>query len=188
MVKVFETFASERALKKLSGNVEVSSAADYTPKPQETDYIRKSDVPWIKRFAQAGGRVIISGNTNMRFVPHERLALIECGFVVIFFESRWNNWVFFDKCAHLMHWWPLIAKRVKVAKKGSFYTVPLNWTASNDGRLRKISNRDPRELRLEKRAKARAKAAKKPKRSHRQKPTPMGDLFAGLEGAQNGKK
>jgi hypothetical protein len=188
MVKVFETFASERALKKLSGNLEIESAAKYTPKPQESDYLPKNDVPWIKRFAQASGRVVISGNTKMRFIPHERLALIECGMITIFFESRWNNWSFFDKCAHLMHWWPLIAKRAKTAKKGSFYVVPLNWTASNKGKLRAISNRDPRELRLERRAKVRAKPPKKAKspKSSAQA-LPMDDLFARLEGIQDDK-
>jgi PIN like domain len=161
MVRVFETFATERQLKKLTGNFDIESAKLYTPEPQEDDYIAKNDVPWIRRFAHAGGRIIISGNTNMRNVPHERLALIENGMIVIFFESRWNNWGFFDKCSHLMHWWPVIAKKVKTAPKGSFWYVPLNWTASDKGRLRKVSNRDPQELKIERRAKARLERIKR---------------------------
>jgi hypothetical protein len=84
MVRVFETFATERQLKKLTGNFDIESAKKYTPKPQDDDYVPNDDVPWIKRFADAGGRIIISGNTNMRNVPHERLALIENGMIVIF--------------------------------------------------------------------------------------------------------
>jgi len=92
MVRGFETFATERQLKKLTGNFDIESAKQDTPESQDDDYIAKNDVPWIRRFAHAGGRIIISGNTNMRNVPHERLALIENGMIVIFFESRiWRS-------------------------------------------------------------------------------------------------
>jgi PIN like domain len=173
MVRVFETFATERQLKKLTGNFDIESAKQYTPKPHDDDYVPNSDVPWIKRFAEAGGRIIISWNTNMRNVPHERLALIEYGMTVIFFESRWNNWGFFDKCALLMHWWPHIAEKVKRAPKGSFWYIPLNWTASDKGKLRKVSNRDPRELKLERR-KARLERLR---RRRRAKPPPVDGLL-----------
>ena len=75
MVKVFQTFASERQLQKLSGGkFDVKSAKDYTPKHGDPAYVRGSDVPWLKRFAADGGRVVISGNTQMKSEPHERLA------------------------------------------------------------------------------------------------------------------
>jgi hypothetical protein len=166
MVRFFENFATERQLRKLTGNFDIESAKKYTPSPSDEDYLAKNDVPWIKRFARAGGRVIISGNTKMRGVPHERLALIDCGMITIFFESRWNNWSFFDKCAHLVHWWPKIDKKVRRAPKGSFWVVPLNWTATEKGKLRKISNRDPHELRMERRAQQtkKARAVKRRKR------------------------
>ena len=79
MVKVFQTFANERQLKRKIGAFEITSATSFTPKPGEGDYLKKNDVPWIKRFAAAGGTVIISGDTEMRYVPHERLALIRAG-------------------------------------------------------------------------------------------------------------
>jgi hypothetical protein len=84
MVRFFENFATERQLRKLTGNFDIESAKKYTPELSDDDYVAKNDVPWIRRFAKAGGRVIISGNTRMREVPHERLALIECGMVTIF--------------------------------------------------------------------------------------------------------
>ncbi|MGH6838216.1 MAG: hypothetical protein ACREDT_05355 [Methylocella sp.] len=80
---------------------------------------------------------------------HERLALIEYGFVVIFFESQWSNWKFWRKCALLIHWWPVIATKIKRAKKASFYHVPCNWT--EDGKLRWVSNKDPKLLKIERR-------------------------------------
>ncbi|MGD1035771.1 MAG: hypothetical protein ABR878_00960 [Roseiarcus sp.] len=157
LVKVFQTFASERRFRKLTGSFEIYSAKEFTPAPGDPDYVAGSDSPWIKRFYKAGGRVIISGNTEMRSVPHERLALIECGMLVIFFETKWNSWGFFDKCGHFLHWWPKIAGKVRTGKKGTFWAVPSNWNAQKPGKpsqLRKLSNRDPRELKLERRAKS----------------------------------
>jgi hypothetical protein len=147
MVRVFQTFANEYQLKKLSGNFEVKSARDYTPQRGDPDYAPNNDAPWLKRFAADGGKVVISGDTNMKYVPHERLALIECGFIVIFFESQWSNWKFFRKCALLLHWWPQVATKARRAKPGSFWHIPCTW--SEKGRLRKVSNEDPRKLKIE---------------------------------------
>jgi len=91
MVRVFQTFANERQLQKFIGGFVIQSAADFTPKPDDADYARRNDVPWIKRFSAAGGKVIISGNTEMKNVPHERLALIQEGMIVVFFEGRWSQ-------------------------------------------------------------------------------------------------
>lgn len=161
MVRVFQTFAKERQLRKLVGDFEIQSAADYTPNPGDPDYAKKNDVPWIKRFSAAGGRVIISGNTEMKNVPHERLALVQEGMVVIFFESKWNNWKFFRKCALLLHWWPVVAKKLKTAKRGTFWHIPLTW--NENGKLRKASTEDPKKLKMERQLKAKKtrKAAKK---------------------------
>ena len=175
MVRVFETFATEKQLRKLTGNFEIESAKKYTPAPDDSDFLRRSDVPWIERFAKADGRIIISGNTDIINVPHERLALINAGMITIFFEAKWNQRGFFEKCAHLMLWWPIIARKVKRAKRGSFWKVPNDWTASDRGKLRPISNRDPHELKLERRAKALAKQRAAKKRSTKR--PPVTDLF-----------
>lgn len=193
MVRVFQTFASERQLKKLVGNFIIQSAKDYTPQTNDDDYEPKNDVPWIRRFAKAGGRVIISGNTDMKAIAHERLALIECGMVVIFFEPRWNGWGFFEKCAHLMHWWPVIAAKARRGKKGTFWHVPLNWTAQANGRLRAVSNRDPKALKLERRAKGKVvpdKKASTPKKFKKADDVPyrVEDLFTYASRRNNGKK
>jgi len=91
MVRVFKILAGERQLKWLTAGLTVESAKDYTPQKDDPDYKKKNDEPWIKRFAQAGGKVIISGNTAMKKQPHERLALIETGMVTIFFEGKWSG-------------------------------------------------------------------------------------------------
>ena len=185
LVKVFQAFASERRFKKLTGSFEIYSAKDFTPSPGDADYVAGSNSPWINRFYKAGGRVIISGNTDMRNIPHERLALTECGMLVIFFETKWNQWGFFDKSGHFLHWWPKIAAKARLGKKGTFWAVPSNWNAQRDGkpgRLRKVSNRDPKELKLERRVKSKAdkpistRAAMNP-RVEIELPYPEEDLF-----------
>jgi hypothetical protein len=192
MVKVFETFAKERQFKKLTGTFVIKSAKDYTPFKSDPDYQPSNDVPWIKRFYADGGRIIISGNTEMKSVPHERLALIECGMIVFFFEGRWSKWRFFEKCAHLMHWWPVVAAKAHRAKKGTFWHIPLNWTAQEKGKLRAVSNRDPLELKLERRAAqdAKKRGLRRPARSRKADPDgdiPV-DLFAYASRANNAKK
>ena len=128
LVRLFQIFASEKQLRKLSGDFEFKSAMDYTPRPGDHDYSKSAgDVPWLKRFAADGGRIVISGNTEMKRVPHERLALIDCGFIVVFFEPQWSNWKFFRKCALLLHWWPIIVPTIKRARQGSFWHIPCNW-------------------------------------------------------------
>lgn len=83
MVRVFKALATERQFRKLG--LTIHGADDFTPKPGDEDYKPNNDVPWIKRFAAAGGKIIISGNTRIMSVPHERLALLDAGMVVLFF-------------------------------------------------------------------------------------------------------
>ena len=163
MVRVFRAFASEKRLRKLAGDFEIVATEDYTPKPGDADYIKKNDVPWLKRFAEDGGKIVISGNTRMKSVPHERLALVDLGFTVVFFEGQWSQWPFFTKCALLLHWWPAIAKKVKRPKPG-FWHIPCNW--KQDGKLRKVSSEDPLKLRMER------KHTKKPTKPKAEKPAP----------------
>lgn len=166
LVNVFRTLAKEKQFRNSLGAFEIGSAKDYTPNVEDSDYKRRDDSPWIKRFAAAGGKVIISGNTQMKRVPHERLALVQAGMIVIFFENQWNNWPFFSKCALLIHWWPAIAKRVKKAKAPIFLHVPLNW--KENGQLRKASMEDPRKLKIEHQIKAQAKVRKERKKKKRE--------------------
>jgi hypothetical protein len=127
MVKIFREFASDKQLLKLNANLVIESAKQYYPKPEDSDYLRRNDAPWIRRFGAAGGKVIISGNTRMKVVPHERLALLEEGMVVIFFDGNWNNWDFFKKSSLLIHWWPELVKQLKTAKPKSFWHIPAIW-------------------------------------------------------------
>lgn len=157
MVRVFQTFANETQIRKLTGGLVVESAADHTPTPGDADYLPKNDVPWIRRFAASGGTVIISGNTRMQSVYHERLALVQAGMVVVFFESRWNNLKFWTKCAILLHWWPEVVTTIKKAPAPSFWRIPS--TLDLKGKLVRLSHEDEAKLKMEKQIAAGPKKA-----------------------------
>jgi len=159
LVSVFTTFANERQLKRKIGAIQVVSAVEYTPKKTDEDYKPNNDVPWIKRFAAAGGKAIVSGNTQMRFVPHERMALVQNGMLVFFFDSKWNEWDFFRKVSLLIYHWPAIAARIKGGRAPAFWYIPLSW--NEKAKLRKVPTEDPRLIKAKKAAKPRRAPPKK---------------------------
>lgn len=138
VAKVFLSLAQERPLRRSSGDLTFHLARDYAPRITDADYIRKSDVPWVDRFAAAGGRAIISGDVKMRGKVHERLALYQHGFVVIFFERQWGEWNFFHKSGLIMHWWEEIVQKIRSAERSTFWVVPCEWPR-RDGELRNVS-------------------------------------------------
>lgn len=135
MVRVFKALGQERRFRK--DGLEFFSATEYTPKPSDQDYIRKSDVPWLTRFGKDGGKVVISGNTRMMDVPLEMQALRQHSFRVFFFERAWNHWDFHEKIALLMFHWPAIIAKIKTAKAGDFWCVPNHFRT--DGGLRNVT-------------------------------------------------
>lgn len=148
MVRVFQLFHNERSLKHIVAGVVLESAKDYTPRRSDPDYKPKDDVPWVKRFSASGGKVIISGDVRMASVPHERLALVQEGMVVVFFAPKWGQWPFCRKAALLLHWWPAILRQVKRAKPG-FFVVPCAWPEDRKSKLRRISTDDAKMVKIQ---------------------------------------
>ena len=157
MARAFQRFAEERQFKRLLASVQIEAAKDYAPSKDDPDYKEGSDAPWIRRFAESGGRCIISGDTDMMWEPHERLALVEAGMMVFFFSSRWSNWPFFQKCSLLMFWWPTIIKRMKQGKKG-FWKIPASW--SDKAKLQSVTTQNRHELKVRRQRAAQPKVAK----------------------------
>ena len=185
MVKVFQTFAAERQLRRLVPNMVIESAADYYPQPGDADYKKNDDSPWIRRFAKAGGKVIICNDGKMMRVPHERLALVETKLVVVFFEDRWNQLKFTAKCAHLLLWWERVVTTVQHSAAPAFWRVPQTWALA--GKLRKESHEDQAKLRIErqKAAQPRVAAQRAAKRlEKRPSPLPLLDYKPESEPAQ----
>lgn len=127
MARIFKDLANQRGIQKLSVGLIIEMAKDYAPAPTDHDFIRRNDAPWVKRFAAAGGEVIISGDKRMRSDPAERTALVQAKQVVFFFDPAWNNLEFCDKCAMLLHWWPTVLETAGAAPKPSFWRIPATW-------------------------------------------------------------
>jgi hypothetical protein len=70
MYRVFASLATERQMRRLigatgrgsDGGYTVVKSKQYNPALDDPDYLKGSDAPWITRFAEDGGKVIISGN------------------------------------------------------------------------------------------------------------------------------
>ena len=138
MAKLFLGLIREKRVAKTIRGLTFEKAADYAPKAEDGDYVKGSDVPWLNRFAVAGGHAIISGDVKMRQKAHERFALYENGFVVLFFETHWGEWNFFQKSALMLHWWEIMVDKIRHADKGTFWVVPCNWPVKG-GKLRNVS-------------------------------------------------
>jgi len=89
-----------------------------------------SDVPWIQKFRDDGGKVIVSGDARMRGKLHEQKALSEAGLVVFFPARPWNNLKVHTKTAMLIRWWPLILQSARSSPQGTFYEIPMSWTGT----------------------------------------------------------
>lgn len=137
MARVFQTLANEGGFKKKVGQFEFVLARAYAPSKADPDYKPKNDVPWLEKFAKDGGKYVLSGDVEMRFKPHECLALQSQGFVTIFFERSWAQWEFFSKSALLMRWWPKVATKLKSAEPGTMWCIPSDWR--DDQELRDVT-------------------------------------------------
>lgn len=163
MVKVFRTFAVERQLQHLVSNLVIEAARDYYPKPGDADYRKRDDAPWIRRFAAAGGKVIICNDGRMMKIPHERLALVETGMIVLFFEQSWNQLRFTAKCSHTLMWWERMVTTVQHSASPAFWRIPMTWNQT--GKLRKVPIEDQAALKIElQKAAQPKKAAERAKR------------------------
>jgi PIN like domain len=109
-------------------DVDVVMAKDYAEPPAT------SDVPWLCKFAAAGGRVVITGDRRMRSRLDEQAALRELGLIVFFFPKAWNHWCMTDKCAFLLKWWPTIIEKAEQSKAREFWEMKLSWTQTGEFR------------------------------------------------------
>ncbi|MBW6396793.1 hypothetical protein KPL78_02990 [Roseomonas sp. HJA6] len=130
--RLMREIITDRASRHLFRGIEIVSAKDYAPRPNDSDYVKNSDAPWIKRYRDAGGRIIVSGDVSMNEKPAELLALIENKQVVFYFPTKWNSWKFPRKSAFLLVWFERIIKFSRTAKPRSLYRIPERWSDDAD--------------------------------------------------------
>ena len=89
---------------------------------------KNDDRPWLQRFKEDGGHVVITGDRKMRGRPHERRALKDAGFTVMFLGRPWDEMERYGRAAILVRWWPVIEKHLPVAPPATFWEIPCTWT------------------------------------------------------------
>ena len=93
--------------------------------PQELAQRGLSDVNWIEDFGGRGGRLIVSGDGNMRRVHLERAALEASGVVAVFPHMKWysglGRW---GQAAFFMAWFPALVRLAKEAEAGAHFRIP----------------------------------------------------------------
>ena len=93
--------------------------------PQELAQRGQPDVNWIEEFAARGGRLVVSGDGNMRRVQLERAALEASGLIAVFPHMKWygslGRW---GQAAFFLIWFPAIMRLAEEAEAGAHFRIP----------------------------------------------------------------
>lgn len=119
IVSVFKTLGSEGFLR----GHEFVSARDY----HASGDVPNDDRPWLQRFKDDGGKIVITGDRKMRGKLHERRALKTAGFTVFFFGRAWDEMDKYGRAAVLLRWWPIIEKNLIDLAQPKFWELPCTW-------------------------------------------------------------
>lgn len=175
VVEAFQLFANQGRFKASAKGVTFSSSVNYNPDPSDSDYRKGQDDPWIRRFAKSGGKVIVTADKAMKSASHERKALLDEGFIVIFLGKEWAGWKFTRKCAFLLNWSLPIIEVATTAAPGTFWLVPAKWDGSD--KLKQISNADLKLEKTKRQKAARAEVAASRARKRASAPEAQTDLL-----------
>ena len=85
------------------------------------------DVIWVRRFADAGGDAIISGDINITKRAHELTAINETGLRLVVLHEKWPREKKHVQISYLFYWWPHIEQVLRDARPGKCYKVPWGW-------------------------------------------------------------
>lgn len=94
------------------------------------------DVHWITKFAEDGGDVILTADTDFCNRPHQVVAIQKTGLKIVHLPSRWANARADLQAAHILLWWRRIEVKLKAMAKRECYRPP--WNIQEDGELKKV--------------------------------------------------
>lgn len=101
--------------------------------PEELAQRGQADVNWIEDFAGRGGRLVVSGDGNMRRVQLERAALEASGLVAVFPHMKWyGNLGRWGQAAFFMAWCPAIIRLAQEAGAGAHFRLPTSLSGDFD--------------------------------------------------------
>lgn len=93
------------------------------------------DVNWIRALDEQGGWVVISKDREMRASRLEHEALRRKGLTTFFLAKGWDQKQFWDICACLLRWWPVILEEAKRAASVTLFEVPARY---GSGKLKRL--------------------------------------------------
>ena len=100
------------------------------------------DQIWVRRFAEAGGEAIVSGDFAMTKRAAEIVAIAETGLRLIVLDQAWPRAPKHWQIAYLFFWWPAIEKSLEECKPRQCLKVPAGFDASKPIQLIKVDVQD----------------------------------------------
>jgi hypothetical protein len=90
------------------------------------------DVSWVTKFADAGGRAILSADGDFLNRPHQVMAIWNKQLVLIHLPGKWQNAKRHEQAAHILLWWGRFEKTLGTASARQCWRVPYEFSREAD--------------------------------------------------------
>ena len=90
---------------------------------------RTADETWVPRFAQEGGKGLLSADRKMLARPHQILAIQASGLIGVFLDAKWAEAPRHAQAAHILWWWPRIEIAFAESAASQCWRVPFDFSA-----------------------------------------------------------
>jgi len=93
------------------------------------DFQAKSvaDDIWVKKFAKAGGEVVLGADGMMLRRPTEVVAICDTAMRLIVLPHQWANAPRHLQVSHVLYWWPHIEAVLAASRPRQCFKVPWGW-------------------------------------------------------------
>lgn len=87
------------------------------------------DVTWIQALGQEGDWFVLSADEFRKHGDLERKALRQSKLIVFCLSKQWSNEFYWEKCVHVLRWWPHIVEQAECLRGGAAFRVPWKLSA-----------------------------------------------------------
>jgi PIN like domain len=120
------------AIKRIAKPVRFDVSSVY-----ETDDRGSADAHWIRKFAQEGGKIIMSADADFFRKPHQVIAVQDNGMILIHLPPKWANAKLHLQAAHILAWRGRLESKFESAKPRECWRP--DWNISEDGEMKRVS-------------------------------------------------
>lgn len=133
--------ADENVALKLSGLVREHLLSPGHTLHTVDDYEARGvdDQIWVRRFADAGGEAIVSGDYMMTQRAAEVVAIARTGLRLVVLDQKWPRAPKHLQMSYLFFWWPHIENVLAGAASGQCFKVPWGWPEKTEGAIKLMS-------------------------------------------------